>query len=245
MAPHDIFLSSQFSADQQHIHKNNTSFMKKTIAAIVMGTVLAVGSTNAAIVFGNLGASGTSLLAESGNGVTASTWWATGFTAASPNIYLNSATIGLIGTGTIELSLYSDSPGNPGSLLVSDSQAVSFGQATTASFSFLNPTSTPLVSGISYWIVARALSGSATWATELNEVLPGAQNGSGWTATGGRVSTSSGSSWTSSVAATRGSISIDATAAPIPEPGTWAAMAIFAGGAAYAGWRRRQQPQMA
>ena len=29
-------------------------------------------------------------------------------------------------------------------------------------------------------------------------------------------------------------------AAPIPEPGTWAAMAIFAGGAAYAGWRRRQ-----
>ena len=28
--------------------------------------------------------------------------------------------------------------------------------------------------------------------------------------------------------------------APIPEPGTWVAMAIFAGGAAYAGWRRRQ-----
>ena len=28
--------------------------------------------------------------------------------------------------------------------------------------------------------------------------------------------------------------------APIPEPGTWAAMAIFAGGAAYAGWRRRR-----
>jgi formylglycine-generating enzyme required for sulfatase activity len=27
--------------------------------------------------------------------------------------------------------------------------------------------------------------------------------------------------------------------APIPEPGTWVAMAIFAGGAAYAGWRRR------
>jgi hypothetical protein len=31
-----------------------------------------------------------------------------------------------------------------------------------------------------------------------------------------------------------------AGAAPIPEPGTWAAMAIFAGGAAYAGWRRRR-----
>lgn len=30
-------------------------------------------------------------------------------------------------------------------------------------------------------------------------------------------------------------------ATPIPEPGTWSAMAIFAGGAAYAGWRRRRR----
>ena len=34
-------------------------------------------------------------------------------------------------------------------------------------------------------------------------------------------------------------------AAPIPEPGTWAAMAIFAGGAAYAGWRRRNNAKIA
>jgi hypothetical protein len=33
--------------------------------------------------------------------------------------------------------------------------------------------------------------------------------------------------------------------APIPEPGTWAAMAIFAGGAAYAGWRRRKSAKVA
>ena len=32
--------------------------------------------------------------------------------------------------------------------------------------------------------------------------------------------------------------------APIPEPGTWAAMAIFAGGAAYAGWRRRKSAKV-
>ena len=31
-----------------------------------------------------------------------------------------------------------------------------------------------------------------------------------------------------------------ADVAPIAEPGTWAAMAIFADGAAYAGWRRRR-----
>jgi T5SS/PEP-CTERM-associated repeat protein/autotransporter-associated beta strand protein len=34
------------------------------------------------------------------------------------------------------------------------------------------------------------------------------------------------------------------SAAPIPEPGTWAAMAIFAGGAAYAGWRRRKSAKV-
>jgi len=33
--------------------------------------------------------------------------------------------------------------------------------------------------------------------------------------------------------------------APIPEPGTWAAMAIFAGGAAFAGWRRRNSAKIA
>jgi hypothetical protein len=33
--------------------------------------------------------------------------------------------------------------------------------------------------------------------------------------------------------------------APIPEPGTWAAMAIFAGGAAFAGWRRRKSAKIA
>ena len=37
--------------------------------------------------------------------------------------------------------------------------------------------------------------------------------------------------------------SVDAT--PIPEPGTWAAMAIFAGGAAFAVWRRRNSAKIA
>jgi sulfatase modifying factor 1 len=36
-----------------------------------------------------------------------------------------------------------------------------------------------------------------------------------------------------------------AAATPIPEPGTWAAMAVFAGGAAFAGWRRRRQKRLA
>jgi hypothetical protein len=40
-------------------------------------------------------------------------------------------------------------------------------------------------------------------------------------------------------------LSSAAPVAPIPEPGTWAAMAIFAGGAAFAGWRRRKSAKVA
>ena len=219
--------------------------MKKTIAAIVMGTVLAVGSTNAAIVFGNLGASGTDGLASSGNGVTTTGWWATGFSVANPNIYLNSATIGLIGAGTIELSLYSDVAGVPGASLISDTASVASLSATSTTFSFLSPTSYTLSPSNSYWLVARALSGSATWAFAGNASVPGEQNSSLWAGNGGLSSANSGGAWTTGFFEDRSSVSIGASATPIPEPGTWAAMAIFAGGAAYAGWRRRQQPQMA
>ena len=38
-----------------------------------------------------------------------------------------------------------------------------------------------------------------------------------------------------------GNLYVTYNSAPSPEPGTWAAMAIFAGGAAYAGWRRRRR----
>ena len=229
---HDII---QFKS---HIQK---TIMKKTIAAVVISAVAALGSANAAIVFGNLGNSGSDALSESGNGVTTTTWWATGFSVASPNVYLNSATIGLIGSGTIELSLYSSSAGNPGTLLASDTATVASLVATSSTFSFQNPLSFTLNAGDTYWLVGRALSGSATWAFADSETTPTGLNGSGWIPAGGLRSVNSGGAWTSPGFAPFSSVSIDATATPIPEPGTWAAMAILAGGAAFAGWRRRQQ----
>jgi hypothetical protein len=60
-----------------------------------------------------------------------------------------------------------------------------------------------------------------------------------WTASSGEFQILSGAY--ESVAGT----SIVTPAAPIPEPGTWAAMAIFAGGAAFAGWRRRNSAKIA
>ena len=216
--------------------------MKKTLAAIVMGTVLAVGSTNAAIVFGNLGAAGSDgIQAFAGNGVSQTSWTAVGFTTDNPNIYLNSATVGLIGTGNIKLSIYSNASGNPGSELTSASQSVALGDATKTTFSFLNPASFTLAPNTSYWLVASATSGSVTWVVNQSFSDSIAQNGSGWALLGAKSSANSGSSWAANSFAEQGSLSIDATATPIPEPGTWAAMAILAGGAAFAGWRRRQQ----
>jgi hypothetical protein len=61
-----------------------------------------------------------------------------------------------------------------------------------------------------------------------------------WTASSGEFRILSGAY--ESVAGTP--ILAGAGPAPIPEPGTWAAMAIFAGGAAYAGWRRRNSAKI-
>ena len=62
-----------------------------------------------------------------------------------------------------------------------------------------------------------------------------------WTASSEQFQILSGAYWsTPNVAILAGG-----GAAPIPEPGTWAAMAIFAGGAAFAGWRRRNSAKVA
>jgi hypothetical protein len=215
--------------------------MKKTIAAVVMSAVAAVGSANAAIVFGNLGNSGTDGLDSAGSGLTDETWFAIGFQPTTPSIYFNTATIGLAGSGNIELALYSDNFGSPGTLLASDTQLVSSTVSTRTSFSFKNPLSFTLTSNENYWLVGRAVTGSATWVFADSEANNAGLNSSGWTATGSLRSTDVGNSWTSRSSALKNSLSIDATTTPIPEPGTWAAMAILAGGAAFAGWRRRQQ----
>jgi len=241
---HDIFLSTQSIADQQDKHKNNTSFMKKTIAAIVMGTVLAVGSTNAAIVFGNLGASGTDALDTSYRGLTSSSWAAIGFTPTGNGFTtLGTASLGLQGTGLVTLTLYSNVSNVPGSSLgFFDTQSFNLAAPALVTFTF----NQVLPAGPNYWLVASSASG-ANWAANANFAVPTAQNASGWAWTDSLISSDSGGAW--SQGANAGQISlIDALSAnvsPIPEPGTWAAMAMFAAGAGYAGWRRRQQLSVA
>jgi hypothetical protein len=222
--------------------------MKKAILTILTGAALAVGSAQAAIVFGNLGADGDGAIATSGGQtVTRTAWSAVGFKPDGVNLLLNSATLGLFtlptsGSTTAKLSLYSGDSA-PSVNLFSTSQTLPQNTLNQPITFTLNQA---LTAGSTYWLVLERASGNnLTWRpTEGSPVLPTEQNSSGWANLAASTylrTANSGTAWNETTS--RFSISLDAS--PIPEPGTWAAMAIFAGGAAYAGWRRRQQPQMA
>jgi hypothetical protein len=219
--------------------------MKKTLAAIVMGTVLAVGSTNAAIVFGNLGANGTDGFDTVYRGLSTSSWTAVGFTTDSFFLGLQSVNIGLEGSGSVRLDLYTSVTGGspsprPGVATGSFATATyATGEDVPLSVAFnLNAALAP---NTTYFLVASRLSGTANWAINQGASSPTAQNLSSWSWANNLTTSNSGAVWSEGglIAGVIDSVSVSVTA--IPEPGTWAAMAILAGGAAFAGWRRRQQ----
>jgi hypothetical protein len=222
--------------------------MKKTILTILTGAALAVGSAQAAIVFGNLGNTGSQAIAQSGGvSLTQNAFHAVGFTANGSDLVLDTATIGYrysgAGTTIAKFDLYSNAPriggGNePGTVLFSTQLTVGPSNGDPITFT-LNQT---LTAGTSYWLVASRVGfgggGTLAWRPSTSPTAMTELNGSTWASLGTRTKT--GSTWSGSLG-TGADISLSVGASPIPEPGTWAAMAIFAGGAAYAGWRRRQQ----
>ena len=227
-----------------HIH-----IMKKTLAVILLSTALAVGSTNAAIVFGNLGATGSGAIATTGGASLNTSWRAIGFMPAGTDLVLNSATIGLnvssAGSADIRLDLYTQVSGAPGVSFFNTTQTVNASTLNQPITFTLNET---LSAGTAYYLVAQKTSGAGAvnWRAPNPTIAPTGLNGSGWSNLAGQTaqySTDGGSSWFTSGSGLGGSFAISLDASPIPEPGTWAAMAIFASGAAYAGWRRRKQQQ--
>ena len=220
--------------------------MKKAILTILAGTALVVGSAQAAIVFGNLGATGSGAIRTSG-GTTLNdtTWRAIGFTAGGTDLVLNTATIGVFvnatGSADMRLDLYSNNGGLPGVSLFDTTQTIDASTPNQPITFTLNQT---LTSGTTYWLVAQKAGGAGTlvWRPADGNPPPITQNSSGWANLGNATAVTSfddGATWGATGNGSSSSISL--TASPIPEPGTWAAMAIFASGAAYAGWRRRQQ----
>ena len=221
--------------------------MKKTILTILTGAALAVGSANAAVVFGNLGNNGSGAIdTTGGNNLTPTFWRAYAFTPGGTDLVLNTATLGLSttasGSAVIRLDLYSNIAGNPGNSLFNTSQTLGASTVAGPVTFTLNQT---LTAGQTYWLVAQRDGGTGAnntlaWRRGNPNTTPTAQNSSGWVSVGAKSSTDDGATWGSLSTDPVGN-AISLTASAIPEPGTWAAMAIFAGGAAYAGWRRRQQ----
>jgi len=238
--------------------------MKKTLLSILGVATLAMGSAQSAVVFdtvlGNLGSGGNGALDEINTQVLTSTrWFAVGFNLASnPGQWygLETVKIGLIGSANVTLKLYSDAAGIPDSALAQfDTKPINSGSAVLTTFDLsqgmtLTPSgnSTNISPG-NYWFVASSSafvnwvnSASGTTPQEFSPVNPnvGPASPSGWTYLATQFTTNSGSSWTPILpGAPAQALSISVAA--IPEPGTWAAMAILAGGAAFAGWRRRRQ----
>ena len=228
--------------------------MKKTLLSILGVATLALGSAQSAVVFGNLGQAETGALSDSSFNLTTLRWAAIGFQVnTNPGQWydLQSVKIGLVGVGDVKLSLYTDVSSAPGGLVgsVFDTKSVS-DEDFPAKVNFtLNQT---LQANTPYWFVAeRVGAGNTQWVANLAGTAPveytpvspvQPNTPSGWTYLNALVSTDGGNNWSAPTGANIPivqSLAISVTA--IPEPGTWAAMAILAGGAAFAGWRRRRQ----
>lgn len=217
----------------------------KTLLALLAAALFAVSTSHAVIVFGNLGADGSGLLSDSGSdfgpGAATLKILAQGFTTGSDPDFLTiqSVSIGAFfdnfATASRTLSIYSNSGGNPGSV-VATSGATTIGAKGLYTFSF---SSLNLSASTSYWVVPQF---NADWFWYINdaETQPVGLNSSGYSYLGTKRSnnditgTWSNTSQPYSLTITAGS------GAPIPEPGTWAAAALLVGGAAFARWRKRK-----
>lgn len=234
--------------------------MKKVLLSIVGVATFALGSAQAAVVFGNLGSAENVGLDELNTQVLGvNRWFAVGFTLApNPGQWygLETVKLGLLGANTVTLRLYSDNLGKPGSALAQfDSEDVSAPESPVLTSFNLSQggTVTPggnwtNISPGNYWFVASS-AGFINWVNSASGTTPQEfspvnlnvppPSPSGWTYVATKFTTNGGTNWSANIVGPAQNLSISVTA--IPEPGTWAAMAIFAGGAAYAGWRRRRQ----
>ena len=217
--------------------------MKYTLSIFAAAVLLAIPSTNAAIVFGNLGSDGSgSVAAIDGSAVSATDWVAQGFTTggASTLLDVDSITLGLRNnsgnTISASVSIWSDSGGSPFASLYTSS-AVNIPNANGAKYTF-SFGAAPLNVGTSYWVVMS--TPNLTWSYQSGNLAPTGLNSSGYVYTATKSTADSGLNWGNSFFSSQAISMVATEAQPIPEPGTWAAAVLLAGGAAYARWRKRK-----
>lgn len=218
----------------------------KFIITAFTAALLACSSANAAIVFGNLGPSGTGALDTISQQISSTTWLAQGFTTpASGLLSLDSIVLGLSvnsgSTGT-RVQLFADGGGAPaGSALATLGNSVSSTTPTLYTFSLGTPYL--LSASATYWlVVSDPDGGDFNWNFNDAAAAPSAQNASGylWPSPGTLRSTDSGSSWGPRLPSATAAFYLNASSSnPVPEPGTWAVAVLLAGGAVFMRWRRR------
>ena len=202
------------------------------IAALSLSNVAQHAS--AAVVFGNLGTSGTGALGITNTdiGPTANDFLAQGFTAASPNLSVTSISLGLFGIsdGTIpaSIAIFADNFGQPAASPLFTSSVTNIGPKGTYDFSFSGAT---LTNGSSYWVVPQT---DVSWYFNSPGSAPVGQNSSGYVFTN-TLESFDGGGWTTA-GSNRYSVSVQA----VPEPTTYAMAAAAAGLLGLAKWRRRK-----
>lgn len=227
-------------------------FVRGLGAAIILATTAFCSlDARAEIVFGNLGAAGTNMLAPGmSTEVSDAHWVAQGFTVGATDTFLSAVALGLTDADATvaRVQLYADGSGSPAGLpLATLSQAVMGAAPSLYTFDF----NTLLASGSSYWVVASTAEASGKFAWQFNDDLgsPTTQNSSGWTALTPvtKVSTDAGGTWTKSDADRPSAISVKAepisiTAVPEPSAAVLAGFGILGVTAMQRTRRQRTKP---
>jgi len=210
-------------------------------ALIIAVTLCPLAAQAGMIVFGNLGATGTTALSTTNTDLGTSkvndtNWIAQGFnTGTSSLLTVDAITVGLFGqdpgTTPLTVSIYSSSAGAPDAVLFT-SASTNVGSGGKYSFNFSGATLAP---NTTYFVVPNG--GSWYWNTGT-PAGPVGQNASGYTSADTYESTALGSTpagpWITPASSTRYSVSVQA----VPEPST---LVLGAVGFAGAYWLRRRR----
>jgi hypothetical protein len=186
-----------------------------------------------AVVYGNLGVSGTGAITNTNTdvGPGVNSFIAQGFTASSPDLDVTSITLGLFGAseGSVPatIGIYADNFGQPAVSALYTSAVTNVGTTGLYNFSF---TGAQLTNGSSYWVIPQT---AVSWYTAAT--APAGLNSSGYVFTQTVESSSLAGPW-AAAGSNRYSLSVQA----VPEPTTYALGAIGIAAAGFARWRRRR-----